>query len=54
VTTSARSWDVVVVSSTASVLGTFHDRAEELLATALAASVPGVRAVVVQPCASPA
>lgn len=47
----ARPWDVVVLGGAATVLGTFHDRAEELAATALAASVPGVRSVVVQPCA---
>lgn len=50
----ARPWDVVVLGGTATVLGTFRDRGEELAATALAASVPGVRSVVVQPCASTA
>lgn len=41
----------VVMGGAATVLGTFHDLGEELTATALAASVPGVRSVVVQPCA---
>jgi CBS domain-containing protein len=50
----ARSWDVVVLDGAATVLGTFHNRAEELTARDLAASVPGVRSVVVHPCASPA
>ncbi|MDX8052155.1 CBS domain-containing protein [Lentzea sp. BCCO 10_0798] len=50
----ARSWDVVVLGGAATVLGTFHDRGEELTATALAGSVPGVCSVVVQPCAPPA
>ena len=36
------------------VLGVFHNHDEELVAKDLAASVPGVRSVVVQPCVSPA
>lgn len=50
----ARPWDVVVLDGAATVLGDFHDHAEELTARDLAASVPGVRSVVVHPCASPA
>jgi hypothetical protein len=37
----ARSWDVVVLGGAATVLGTFHNRAEEAAVAALAASVPG-------------
>jgi len=50
----ARPWDVVVLGDAATVLGVFHNHDEELAARDLAASVPGVRSVVVQPCASPA
>ncbi|MGW4213559.1 CBS domain-containing protein [Lentzea sp. NPDC004789] len=50
----ARPWDVVVLGGAATVLGVFHNHGEELVARDLAASVPGVRFVVVQPCASPA
>jgi len=50
----ARPWDVVVLGGAATVLGVFHNHGEEPVARDLAASVPGVRFVVVQPCASPA